>query len=239
MNKLSKPMIAGMVGLVLFVAAGSAFGQSIKDKKFSLDFTDTPISTALESLFRGTGVNYAIGAGVQGVVKSVHLSDVTLEQALRALLKSVNPPLSFRIDNGTYIIEVKQTETTTTPTVSPTPEPPAEPEVADRKVEKIALNFADAADIAAIFGGGYIQSRTSLLAGGGGYGGYGGYGGGYGGYGGGYGGYGGGYGRGGYGGGYGGFGGGYGGLGGFGGGYGGLGTGYGGYGGGYGRSGWR
>jgi hypothetical protein len=46
-----------------------------------------------------------------------------------------------------------------------------QPAEMDRKVEKIALNYADAMDISGIFGGCNFQSRSSSLAGGGGYGG--------------------------------------------------------------------
>lgn len=230
--------------LMAFTTAAPARGQVTADTPakpaqeqrsvpVTLDLTNSPVRASIEALFKfAPSLNLAFGSQVDGMV-SVSLKDVPFEQALRTICRINDPVLTFRRDEGgTYLIEVKKTAETT---AAATPvETPVEPEVqAERRVQKVALNFVSASDIGQIFGAQSIMTRANQFTMGGSGGGYGG--GGFGG------GYGGGYGGGGYGGGFGnsGFGGGFGNSG-FGGGFGnsGFGGGYGGYGrGSYGSSG--
>ena len=223
--------VALIAALAVAVCA-SAFGQTAPNSEIRLKLQNIPIADAVKQLL---GQGYVIESGVTGTVSYVNISAPDKETALRTLLRSVG--LTFKKDeNGTYIISAKSSQPTD---VAPPPPVDAgaagDPELppAVKKIDKIKLDYADSADIAAILGGESISARTNPM-GGGGMGGFGGMGGGMGG---GFGGMGGG----GYGGG-GGFGGGgfgsyggssYGGGGGFGGG-GNIGGGYGGYrGGGY------
>jgi hypothetical protein len=196
--------------------------------KVTLNLESASIADALKLLFRATGYNYTLDESVvQGYV-TVSLKDVTFETALRTVLRAANPPLTYRVDGGVYIISPK-VETFESSLPEQQIEEPAQPQV---RTEKITMQHLDSLAVAQILGGGAVSlNQTGWTYSSGGYGGYGGFGGGYGGFGGGYGGFGGGYG--GFGGGYGGFGGGY---GGFGGGYGGFGGGFnrGGFGGGFG-----
>ena len=195
--------------------AGQADRES--EKPVNLRFRDAPIRSVLEALFQGSGLSYILDPSIQGLI-TVNLVDVPFTTALQTVLKTSG--LTVNKEGGVYMISPQKESVTEMP--PPELVPANEVEVEPEKLpEKIAIEFADIADIASIF---QLQLPTSRYSqggygGGGGYGGYGG-GGGYGGYGGGgYGGYGGG--------GYGGYG------GGGGGGYGGYGGGgYGGYGGG-------
>jgi hypothetical protein len=192
--------------------------------KITLNLESASIADALKLLFRATGYNYTLDESVvQGYI-TVSLKDVSFETALRTVLRAANPPLTYRVDGGVYIISPKvETYETGGQELQQIEELP-QPQV---RTEKITLQHLDSLAIAQILGGGAVALNQTgwTYSGGGGYGGYGGFGGGYGGFGGGYGGFGGGYG--GFGGGYGGFGGG--GFGGFGGGgFGGFGGGWGG-----------
>ncbi|MEJ5253213.1 MAG: hypothetical protein WHX60_15145, partial [Armatimonadota bacterium] len=209
--------------VVLLGAAVSVVAQdSGGSPKVTLNLESASIADALKLLFRATGYNYTLDESVvQGYV-TVSLKDVTFETALRTVLRAANPPLTYRVDGGVYIISPK-VETYDTTTVETPVEEPSQPQV---RTEKITLQHLDSLAIAQVLGGGAVSlNQSGWTYSSGGYGGYGGFGGGYGGFGGGYGG---------FGGGYGGFGGGY---GGFGGGYGGFGGGFGGYGG-FGGGGW-
>lgn len=114
-----------------------------------LDFKDIPITTALEVLFKGTGVSYSIDSNVTGTVRNIHM-EAPFEPALKALLRSVvDPPLIFKVQKDPsgdqYIISVKKPEPPIDNTIidpNPQPEPPAAS--ADIKVEKISLNNLDA-----------------------------------------------------------------------------------------------
>jgi len=209
--------------------------------RITLNLESASIADALKLLFRSVGYNYTLDESVASGYVTVSLKDVTFETALRTILRSANPPLTYRVDGGVYIITPK-VETYETGVAEAQPEEPPQPQV---RTEKITLQHLDSLAVAQLLGGTAVAlNQTGWTYSGGGYGGYGGYGGwgGYGGYGG-YGGFGGWGGSGWAGGGWGGYGGfgGWGGLGGFGGwggGGGGWGGGFGGWGGGFNRGGW-
>jgi len=203
--------------VVLLGAAVSVVAQEPGGgPRVTLNLESASIVDALKLLFRATGYNYTLDESVvQGYV-TVSLKDVTFETALRTVLRAANPPLTYRVDGGVYIISPR-VETFDTTTLETPVEEVSQPQV---RTEKITLQHLDSLAIAQILGGGAVSLNQTgwTFSGGGGYGGFGG---GYGGFGGG------------FGGGYGGFGGGFGGFGGGGfGGYGGFGGGgFGGYGG--------
>lgn len=185
---MKKWLIVGMAVMVVVMLTGLAVTaqDDIKTQRITLELKDTPISFALETLFRGTGLNYVLDQNVVGVVKSVSLKDVPFDQALRALLKSVDPPLTYRKDGDVFIITVKQDPK---PVMDGSAIPPdtgiTEDQQAaeDTVIEKIPLNFLDAYELKAMIEGGSSTGTGTGSYGGGGMGG-GGYGGGSGGYGG-------------------------------------------------------
>jgi hypothetical protein len=219
-------------------------------KTINIDFKDMAIRDAMDTLFRGTGLNYALtpDAALAAPTVTVNLQDVSFDAALSILTKTNNLRVRKDRDTGVYMIEAKTADAAavglTTGAV------PAEtgvtPEISTQlDIVKIPLNFAESTSLAGLLYG-QTSNRNSggggfggggLGGGGMGGGGFGGGGGGFGGGGGGFGGGGGGFGGGGggFGGGGGGFGGGGGGYGGGGGGFGGGGGGFGGGGGGFGR----
>ena len=169
--------------------AGQADRES--EKPVNLRFRDAPIRSVLEALFQGSGLSYILDPSIQGLI-TVNLVDVPFTTALQTVLKTSG--LTVNKEGGVYMISPQKESATEMP--PPELVPASEVEVEPEKLpEKIAIEFADIADIASIF---QLQLPTSRYS----QGGYGGLGGGYGGGGGGYGGYGGGgYGGGGYGGG--------------------------------------
>jgi len=198
------------------------------EEPISVDLKGVDISEALRFLFRATGYSFSLDPRVKGRV-TVSLNNVSFSAALRAVLDQVGA--TYRKEDNLYTIipAAALGPGATTAEGIPAVEAP-------RRLRVIELRFADAWEIAYIFGGTASGATGGFGSFTGGYGGYGrgGYGtrGGYGGRGGGYGGgRGGGYGGGrggGYGGGYGGYGG-----GGFGGGFPGGGGGFPGGGGGF------
>ncbi|MDW8290322.1 MAG: hypothetical protein RMM06_06330, partial [Armatimonadota bacterium] len=208
-------VLALLVLVMGIVTPASSQQGGAESPRITLNLESASVADALKLLFRSVGYNYTLDESVVGGYVTVSLKDVTFETALRTILRSANPPLTYRVDGGVYIItpRVETPETTVTETLQ---EEAPQPQL---RTEKITLQHLDSLAIAQLLGGNAIALNQTGWTYSGGYGGYGGYGGfgGYGGYGG-FGGYGG----------YGGFGGGWGGYGGFGGGWGG----YGGFGGG-------
>ncbi len=58
--------------------------------KFSIEFQDVDISKAMAMLGQLSGMNILIGRGVSGIVPTANLQDVTAEEALDAITKSLN-----------------------------------------------------------------------------------------------------------------------------------------------------
>lgn len=58
--------------------------------KYSIEFQDVEISKAMAMLSQLSGMNILIGRGVTGVVPTANLQDVTAEEALDAITKSLN-----------------------------------------------------------------------------------------------------------------------------------------------------
>ena len=212
-------LLALVLGTVSPVYSQQGGGES---PRITLNLESASIADALKLLFRSVGYNYTLDESVVGGYVTVSLKDVTFETALRTILRSANPPLTYRVDGGVYIITPK-VETYETTTAEPTVEEQPQPQV---RTEKIVLQHLDSLAVAQLLGGTAIAlNQTGWTYSGGGYDGYGGWGG---------------YGGGGYGGfgGWGGSGWAGGGFGGFGGGFGGWGGGLGGWGGGFNRGGW-
>jgi hypothetical protein len=157
---------------MLCVWCSAAFSQSadkdMTEKRVNFELKDAPVRAAIDTLFKWApnNVSYAIDQAVTGTI-SASLKDLTFDQALKTITRQAG--LTYTKENGgtVYLIKVKKT---IPDVVDPNPQVTSpEPETvteSDRKVEKIALNYADAQDIAVIFGGSSFSSRSASLAGG-------------------------------------------------------------------------
>jgi hypothetical protein len=159
-------LIVVTVLLMVLVSALAASAQGDKkDQLITLELKDSPIRVALDTLFMGRGLNYVIDQSVAGSVSSLSLRDVSFDQALKVLLKSVDPPLVYRKDGDVYIISVKKEEPLQNPNTAFDPlssKIPDEPIPADDiKMEKIALNFVDAFDLKDLIQGGDTRNSGS------------------------------------------------------------------------------
>jgi type II secretory pathway component HofQ len=94
--------------------------ESGQPPRITLNLESASVADALKLLFRSVGYNYTLDESVVGGYVTVSLKDVTFETALRTILRSANPPLTYRVDGGVYIItpRVETYETTTTEPVS-------------------------------------------------------------------------------------------------------------------------
>ncbi len=86
-------------------------------RPISLNLINVPVQAALRTLFSAAGIkNYSIKSDVQGFA-NINVSEVPFSLALRQLLSSVNPPLSYTVDNGTYVVSVQQAAPPPAPTI--------------------------------------------------------------------------------------------------------------------------
>lgn len=166
--------LVALVAAVLVIAECRCAAQQVTlnsaTSLISLELRDTPVRSAIDSLFKGTGINYAIEPGVTGTIPNLSLKDVTFDQALKTLVKAAG--LTYRKDGQIYLISAKKAidQTQVQPVAEAVDTAIETPEETERKVEKITMNFADAIDIANIFGVSGYTSRGAAFAFSGGYG---------------------------------------------------------------------
>ncbi len=92
------------------LAAASAFSEEQPrvagaEKIVNLELKDVSIEDAIDAIFRGSNVPYAVRPGVTGRVKELKLHGLTVDDAIKALVDAAK--LSVRIENGVYVIEPK------------------------------------------------------------------------------------------------------------------------------------
>jgi hypothetical protein len=111
-------------------AVGAQDGVELANRRVTLQQENADIRAVLKTLFQSAGVNYAADQAVQGTV-TVSLTEVSFRTALETVLRSAPEPLTYRVENGIYLIQPREV---------------VEPREPSRTV-KIILNFisADAA----------------------------------------------------------------------------------------------
>src|SRR5205823_5423669 len=67
-------------------AGAQAGAQSALDKPVNINLRDIPLKSALELLFQGTGLNYAVDPTVPNVLLTINLKDQPLRTALRTMI---------------------------------------------------------------------------------------------------------------------------------------------------------
>ncbi|HEY3268205.1 MAG TPA: hypothetical protein VGM37_14885 [Armatimonadota bacterium] len=142
-------------------------------KTISLDFKDMPIREAVQALFSGTGLNYAVtpDAAQAAPTVTLNLQDVSFDAALNILTKTAGLRFRKDRDTGVYMIEAKTVDTGATPVGGgglPTDTSVA-PDVAPQlQIEKIPLNFAASMDIyGTLYGQGSNSAARNSSSGGG------------------------------------------------------------------------
>ena len=88
-------------------------------KPISLNLVNVAVQASLRTLFTSAGIrNYIIDSDVQGFA-NINVSDVPFSLALRQLLSSVNPPLTYDVENGTYHVKVQRATAPPAATIAP------------------------------------------------------------------------------------------------------------------------
>jgi uncharacterized membrane protein YgcG len=104
------------VGLALTAAQPALAQANVPTgvtKTVSLNFQRAPIDTVLQILFKSAGLNYSIDSSVTGNV-TVTFNDVSFDTALNSVLRAVDPPLTYDIEDGVYHVRPQAAETSTT-----------------------------------------------------------------------------------------------------------------------------
>jgi len=160
----------GIAALALTGAPTRAQESELPTKNVTLTLDNAPIDSVLKILFKNTGISVSIPTTVAGFV-TVDLHNVPFDAALRTVLRAVTPPLTYTVEDGIYTFKAKGTDDNTTPNPNapPAAQQPATQPTPDfgaptpsaggpatgitlSEFEVIKLNYADATNIAGVFG---------------------------------------------------------------------------------------
>jgi len=101
--------VAGMTMVATRPAVAQA-ADANADKPISINMQNTPIQAVLKALFNSVGANYSIDADVAGSV-NITMNNVGFLAALRSILHSTTPALTYDYTDGVYHIRVKKQDT--------------------------------------------------------------------------------------------------------------------------------
>ena len=172
--------VSAIAFVVLCIGAGPARAQAGDaggiDKKVTLNLKDVPLRSAIELLFAGSGLQYSIDPVVQNVPVSLSIRDVSLQAALRLVIRqasTLQPGLTVTREGDIFVVRVRPPAA---PTTTPTEEaPPEDTGVGEITWEKIPIQFNSVMAFVAAFGGDRIPTELDVLGmSGGGMGGMGG-----------------------------------------------------------------
>lgn len=104
----------------------------------SMELRDASVREALKQLFDSANQQYQLDNDIRGFV-TLKISKQPFENALKLLLRSGSQPLTYKIENGVYIVSIRRN----TPTPAETP-PAIEPEeTTGTRMEFIPLTYID------------------------------------------------------------------------------------------------
>ena len=127
------------------------------EKAVSIDAEDATLASVITTLMQSVGANYTLDNSLRTIRVTAHLHNIRLDIALNILLRSANPPITYRYENSVYSFlpkveptapEIIGTDNDGTPTLPGL-----------KHIQVVRVNFIDAAFAARILGG--IPIRAS------------------------------------------------------------------------------
>jgi hypothetical protein len=154
------------------LAPGASAAAVEPAQPVTLHLQDTPLRTALQMLFEGSGQQYAVEPQVSNVPITLDVRDVPFSTALRTLLR-LAPGTTYRKEGEVTIIGLRQPVPERTGYEIEQPAPPETVASADpNDTEKIPIKFLHPAILAYILNGRLIPTEDQVQPGFGGPGGY-------------------------------------------------------------------
>jgi hypothetical protein len=131
------------LGLGLTTLPARAQTPETADKKITLTLKDAPLRTVIDQIFAGSGIQYAIDANVPDVPVTLSIRDVSLQSALRTVVRLAAgqvPNLTATRDGDIYLVRIKPPMAAlTVPTDAEAP--PETNQVLEITWEKIPIQF--------------------------------------------------------------------------------------------------
>lgn len=152
-------MRALLLSVVLVCAgcpANFAAGQPSRlDRKVAVNIRQVPLRAALEQLFRGSGLSYAVSSGVPDIPITLKFGDTRLEDAVRALMEAAStqvPGITAVREGSVYLVRIA--ELAEPQAAAPTRGAEEQEVAAEEPVwEKIPIIYLEAGSFAVAVGG--------------------------------------------------------------------------------------
>jgi hypothetical protein len=134
------------------------------ERKINLNLRDVPLRKAIELLFTGTGMQYAVEANVPDVPINLNVRDLNLQAALRLVIRlaaSQVPGLTQARDGDVYVIRIRPPAPVAA--VETDTAPPDEEEGGEFTWEKIPVQFNNVAVFVIAFGGSMLPTEADVV----------------------------------------------------------------------------
>ena len=178
-NFLAAALGCAALGGTIMIAPKPAAAQEKNLPPITLDLRDAPIRTALTQLFDSAKAQYNLDNEINGFV-TLKIVDQPFENALKLIIRTANPPLTYTIESGVYIVKPRTILAATDPNAGALPPDLGASATSKtyQPLEVIQLNYIDPFDLQSILGVVILPRETRGGTGQGGQGGQGGLGGG-------------------------------------------------------------
>ena len=148
------------------VAQGRAASGTVANAPpVTLSLRDTPLRTALQMLFEGSGLQHAVEPAVPNYPITLDIRDVPFNTALRTLLR-LAPSVTYRKEGDVYIVGMRQAQVEQPTANEVNPQPEQTPAVAQLQWEKVPLSYTHSSVIGYAMGATPIPSEVDILGGG-------------------------------------------------------------------------
>lgn len=144
-----------------------AFQGTEPDRKVTVNLKDVPLRQAIDALFAGTGLQYAVDPNVLNVPVNLTIRDVGVQAALRLVIRQAStaqPGVTMSRDGEIYHIGLRR------PAPAPVVTEDLPPEYTAERTEfvweKIPIQFNNVAVFVLAFSGQMLPSEADVLMGG-------------------------------------------------------------------------
>ena len=154
------------LGAALAAAPARAQAPTDPDKKVTLNLKDVPLRNAIDLLFQGSGLQYAVDPNVPSIPVNLNIKDVGLQQALRIIIRQAAvavPGLTFARDGDVFTVRIRPPNV---PSAQPTEEAPPPDQTATANEftwEKIPIQFNNVAVFVLAFGGVMLPTEADVI----------------------------------------------------------------------------
>ncbi len=162
------PIMVALLAVTASLAPRPVHAQEA-DKKIQIDLQSTPLRDAIRLIFLNSGLQYSVDPNVPNVPIDLKLRDVSLQQALRLVIRqaaSSVPGLTSSKEGDVFVIKIRQQTPTSLGGAPEDQGPPPEFTEGEEETEwdRIPAQFVDIrAILMGLSGMGYVPTDAEIM----------------------------------------------------------------------------